>query len=395
MRIVAHSYDSYEQAARVVDALDRAGVPSDDVTVISGDKSRTAATKDTTGSTSSGAGTGATVGAALGGGAGLLAGLGSLAIPGVGPLVAAGWLVATLTGAGVGAAAGGLVGTLTGAGIEEADAHHYAEHIGRGGTLVSVRAPDQYAARVEFILEDGELRNDGAIHQTGAAAFSGGQTAPSGTAGVSGDKIEVVKEELSVGKRQVASGGVRVTSHVEERPVEETIKLHEERVFVERRPVNQPLTGAAADAFRERTISATATSEEAVVAKEARVVEEIALHKEASDRVETVRDTVRETKVDVEQVPGGTTGVGTATAANNIGTAGYGTGVAGHSLRDNPVARAVDEVAGTDLSGARQDQADGTPANPPGTMASRAVDKTIGTNISGANPTRNTKTRLR
>src|SRR4051812_35591608 len=101
MRVVAHSYDSYDQAARAVDALERAGVPREDITLISGDKSRTATTgttKDTSGRAR--AGTGATVGAAVGGGAGLLAGLGSLAIPGVGPLVAAGWLVATLTGAG-------------------------------------------------------------------------------------------------------------------------------------------------------------------------------------------------------------------------------------------------------------------------------------------------------
>src|SRR3954449_6325227 len=142
MRVVAHSYDSYDQATRVVDALERAGVPRDDITLISGDKSRTATTGTTT-DTSSGAGTGATVGAAVGGGAGLLAGLGSLAIPGVGPLVAAGWLVATLTGAGVGAAAGGLLGALTGAGIEEAEARGYAQHIEQGGTLVSVRTSDE------------------------------------------------------------------------------------------------------------------------------------------------------------------------------------------------------------------------------------------------------------
>ena len=172
-----------------------------------------------------------------------------------------------------------------------------------------------------------------------------------------------------------------------ERPVEEKVNLHEERVSVERRPVNYPLTGAAADAFRERTIEARATSEEAVVSKEARVVEEIGLRKEVADRVETVRDTVRETKVDVEQEPRGA-----ATSGHAVGTAGRTAGVAGtaraagEGLRDNPVTRAVDDVAGTNLSGERPDQADGTPANPKGTMASRAVDKTLGTNISGANP---------
>jgi len=312
--------------------------------------------------------------------------LGSLAIPGVGPLVAAGWLVATLTGAGVGAAAGGLVGAITGAGIEEADALHYAEHIGRGGTLVSVRAPAEYASRVETILEHGDVGTVGATDQT-RAAFSGGQTAASATAGVSGDKIEVVKEELSVGKRQVEGGGVRVTSHVVERPVEETVNLHQERVSIERRPVNYPLTGAAADAFRERTIEARTFTEEAVVSKEARVVEEIGLRKEVGDRVETVRDTVRETKVDVEQEPGGA-----ASSHPGLGTTGYATGAtgtardAGENVGDNPVTRAVDDVAGTNVSGERPDQADGTPANPPGTMASRAVDKTLGTNISGANP---------
>ena len=83
MRVVSHSYDTHDQAARVVERLERANVPRDDITVISGDKSRMAATTNATDDRSTGAGTGAAVGAALGGGAGLLAGLGSLAIPGV------------------------------------------------------------------------------------------------------------------------------------------------------------------------------------------------------------------------------------------------------------------------------------------------------------------------
>ena len=87
-------------------------------------------------------------------GAGLLAGLGLLAIPGVGPVVAAGWLVATLTGAGVGAAIGGLAGSLTGAGLSEADAHTYAEGVRRGGTLVTVRADELNAPRVMSVLEE-------------------------------------------------------------------------------------------------------------------------------------------------------------------------------------------------------------------------------------------------
>ncbi len=91
-------------------------------------------------------------GTVLGGGAGLLAGLGMLAIPGIGPVVAAGWLVATALGAGVGAASGGLLGSLIGAGVAETDAHTYAEGVRRGGTLVTVRAEGNQSAMVEAIL---------------------------------------------------------------------------------------------------------------------------------------------------------------------------------------------------------------------------------------------------
>ncbi|WP_238296564.1 hypothetical protein, partial [Methylobacterium soli] len=101
-----------------------------------------------------GAGTGATVGTVAGGAIGLLTGLGLLAIPGVGPVVAAGWLVTTLTGAGIGAAAGGLIGGLTGAGVSEADAHTYSEGVRRGGTLVTVRTDEMRAVTAMNILEE-------------------------------------------------------------------------------------------------------------------------------------------------------------------------------------------------------------------------------------------------
>ena len=77
-----------------------------------------------------------------------------LAIPGLGPVVAAGWLASTALGAGIGAATGGLVGALTGAGVDEADAHVYAEGVRRGGTLVTVRAEDSMAAQAADILDD-------------------------------------------------------------------------------------------------------------------------------------------------------------------------------------------------------------------------------------------------
>ena len=340
MRMIAHSYDSYDEAVKVVQALEAAGVPHDDISLVSGDKDRTVATT-TTGDTTTGAGTGASIGTLVGGGAGLLAGIGMLAIPGVGPVVAAGWLIATLTGAGVGAAAGGLLGSLTGAGISEADATTYADHVGRGGTLVTVRSSDEMATEVEYILEHGTAHTAMAAAAPVLPHVTAPVTAP--VVGADG-KIQVVEENLVVGKRDVASGGVRVTTSIIETPVEEQVRLREERVTIERRPVNQPLTGVAADAFRSRTIAATATSEEAVVGKTARVVEEIGIRKDASERVETVSDTVRSTKVDVENVPGTVT-----TGTTTVGTSG--TGVAGNTLRDNPATRAVDGSLNTNLSG--------------------------------------------
>jgi hypothetical protein len=155
-RSIARLYDSSSSAQAAVQELEASGFSHDDVTYM-GNKGASAAndsTDDRSGEhgAGSGAGTGATLGTVLGGGAGLLAGLGALAIPGVGPLVAAGWLVAALTGAGVGAAAGGLLGALTGAGLGEEHAETYAEGVRRGGHLVVVRADDTRAAEAERIL---------------------------------------------------------------------------------------------------------------------------------------------------------------------------------------------------------------------------------------------------
>lgn len=161
-RTLTHLYDDYEDASRVVGELEAAGVPHDDISIVGSNHDNRVAAGDeagggTTGTHSaghagSGAGAGASLGTVLGGGAGLLAGIGALAIPGVGPVVAAGWLVATLTGAGAGAAAGGLLGSLTGAGVRSEDAQVYAEGVRRGGTLVTVRADEADASRIESVL---------------------------------------------------------------------------------------------------------------------------------------------------------------------------------------------------------------------------------------------------
>src|SRR5581483_3661143 len=117
--------------------------------------------------------------------------------------------------------------------------------------------------------------------------------------------LPVVKEELKVGKRVVQKGGVRVYSQTSETPVEERVNLREERVRVNREPVNRPATEADFRAGREQVIEVPEYSEEPVVAKEARVVEEVRIGKDATERTETVKDTVRRNDVTVEKLGAG------------------------------------------------------------------------------------------
>jgi len=121
---------------------------------------------------------------------------------------------------------------------------------------------------------------------------SGTVASGSGTAAGRESVIPVVEEELQVGKRKVEKGGVRVETHVTETPVEEKVRLHEEHVEVHRRPVNREATTGDV-AFKEGTIELSETAEEAVVAKRARVVEEVVISKHGSDRTETVRDKMK------------------------------------------------------------------------------------------------------
>lgn len=113
--------------------------------------------------------------------------------------------------------------------------------------------------------------------------------------------IPVVQEELAVGKHVVQRGGVRIHSYIEERPVEETVRLREELLTVDRRPVNRPAERGDAS-FQERTVDVIAQGEEAVAEKRARVVEEVVVNKDVAQRDETVRDTVRRKDVDIEHL---------------------------------------------------------------------------------------------
>ena len=156
MRNVTGLFDNYDDAKAAVGQLEAAGVASKDISIVSNNgNGRTV--EEHGNHAAEGAGTGVGIGAVAGGACGLLTGLGMLAIPGVGPVVAAGWLVATLTGAVAGAvvggAAGGVVGALVSSGVPEEDAHVYAEGVRRGGTLVTAQVEEDQAISAEAILD--------------------------------------------------------------------------------------------------------------------------------------------------------------------------------------------------------------------------------------------------
>ncbi|HYE37307.1 DUF2382 domain-containing protein [Methylocaldum sp.] len=200
-------------------------------------------------------------------------------------------------------------------GLPVEDIRYYSEGVRRGGLLVTVETDESHADRAAQILEEHGAVN---IEERATQWQQAGTTQPPmGKAGTTTEpirgseeaKIPVVEEELKVGKRAVKRGGVRVYTHMTERPVDEDITLREEHVSVERHPVDRPMSGADMEAFKEGTIELTEMGEEAVASKEARVVEEVTVSKGVTEHTETVHDTLRRTEVEVEELGKGAAGI--------------------------------------------------------------------------------------
>lgn len=203
----------------------------------------------------------------------------------------------------------------------EEDRYSYAEAMHRGDIMVTTTVDDTMAERAEDILEEhgtvnidereASWRNEGWAGYEGASASmsAGSDTGSPRMSTGSTDRasaeregvIQLAEEELRVGKRDVNRGRVKVRSYIVETPVEENVSLREERVNIERRPVDRALGDADADRlFEERSIEVEEHGEEALVEKRARVREELAVGKTVEEHTETVRDTVRRTEVDVD-----------------------------------------------------------------------------------------------
>ncbi len=208
---------------------------------------------------------------------------------------------AALTGRETGESHHGFMGwlhSLFGSDDYDDDSQRYTEALRRGGCVVAVQADDQDRDEAAEVLN-----NHGATdvdqNKTESAQSSASYRA-TGDDRQTKQSIPVVRENLEVGKRMVQRGGVRVYSHVVEEPVEEKVNLREEKVRVDRQRVDRPLAPGESASLRDQTIEVKETAEEPVVRKTARVVEEVRVGKEATERTETVRDTLRHTEVETE-----------------------------------------------------------------------------------------------
>jgi uncharacterized protein (TIGR02271 family) len=214
--------------------------------------------------------------------------------------------------------------------LSHEDRAAYGEGLRRGGFMLCAQvAEDEDADKIVSVLEQTSgvdlderqtsWRNEGwtgssSQQTTGQSAFGSSQDRDTSFGGsttgstdrsniVEEEHIPIIDEQLRVGKREIERGGARVRSYVEERPVHESVNLREEHVNVTRRPVDQQISGADLDndLLQDRTIEMRETAEEAVIAKEARVTEEVVIQKTADQRTQEVDDTVRHTEVEVDE----------------------------------------------------------------------------------------------
>jgi uncharacterized protein (TIGR02271 family) len=210
----------------------------------------------------------------------------------------------------------GLWHRLFGGEIEQHEATVYAKAVESGGVVLAVRTEESNVPKAMAILNQHNLVDvadravdTGVISKAAAAAIA----APPAVAAAVPSKpvtsdlgknevIRLAEEHLEVGKRLVDAGTTRIRRFVTEKPVEQQVTLHEEHAEVVRRAVSDPNYVKDID-WSDSTIEVLETAEQAVVSKSARIAEEVVVGKAGSDRVETVRDTVRRQQVEVERVP--------------------------------------------------------------------------------------------
>lgn len=299
---------------------------------------------------------------------------------------------------------GGLFGSTSNG---HSEAGTYAEAVRRGGHVVIVDAAnDDEAGKAKALLyELGAIdveeravqwKKEGWMGVAGDTSTPGGNNTQAFSQTDDMSVVPIVQEELKIGKRSVEGGGVRVVSRITETPVTELVRLRQERATIERRPVDRAATDADFANFKEGSVEVREMSEEAVVGKTARVVEEVLVGKQVSERSQSVTDTVRRTDVQVERFDDKGTPTHAVSDANADTLTNKSTGSpskqanemarsesgAGSANRDPLTGAAGAHPVGTGigaaLGGAAAGAATGTVVGPVGTLIGAAVGAIAG-----------------
>jgi uncharacterized protein (TIGR02271 family) len=295
-------FDDREDAREAIEALKDVGFSGDSISILSPDKQATRDIAEDTGThAGSGAATGAVAGGILGGLGGWLVGIGALAIPGVGPFIAAGAFASALGGAAIGAGVGAIAGALVGMGVPEEHAKYYEGEAKAGKTLVTVRADGRYDDAQRILRDHGaydvESRSRPA-GTTGAATLQSG-TAARPTRGASQDTLQLREEDLVANKQRVETGQVQVGKDVvtEQRTLDVPVTREEvtiERHPVDRRPSDRPLDD------RGQSIEVPVHEERVNLDKRAVVYEEVGVGKREVQDTQHVSGTVRREEARIE-----------------------------------------------------------------------------------------------
>jgi uncharacterized protein (TIGR02271 family) len=290
--IVVGLFNEQPPAELAIQRLKAAGFSENQIGVVMQDRDSQQQLADSTGTkVAETAATGAIGGGVAGGVLGLLAGIGALAIPGIGPIIAGGALASTLAGAGIGAAAGGLLGALVGMGVPEEDARYFEEGLRSGGVLVTVQAGARAQEARQILLGAGadlEARSSTSFAAEKTSSDQGTQ------------RLELREEELRTEKEQVQAGEVRLRKDVvtEKRTVE--VPVTREEVVIERHPVTGR-TPADQEIGEDEEIRIPVMEEQVRVEKTPVVKEEVTLGKRRVQETQKVSETVRREEARIEE----------------------------------------------------------------------------------------------
>lgn len=183
--------------------------------------------------------------------------------------------------------------------VPEPDVDVYLEGVRQGGTIITANVSDSAVMRAAEVMSNFNMVN---VKQRAAEWQAANSNLVLSNPVSEENVLEVIEEDLVVGKGELERGRMRIYSVITEREVQQDVSLRDETIRIKRRPVNRDIQ-VTPDLFQEKTFEMVEMDEIALVGKTARVIEEVSLGKEVVDKIETIKETIRRQDVEIEEVP--------------------------------------------------------------------------------------------